>query len=213
MLSENDLRERGIGKTIQDLFSPEWHVKRRHYKHVGVWERYVAWERYFRYRNKNVDGSFDNKTKNEKCQLKIDQYLLAQVRGDKTYRLLMPEGHVEKEKVVTKEKSVDKPVDDLMSIEDLPEETGKVDMIETITYVFQNMDVDKIDPKDAPSRGAYFYLMRIRKDVTAKNKFYEQGLMKLVPSSAQLKETSKKNDDGRETFELLDRLLRECANS
>lgn len=210
-MTEEELREKGVGECIMAQ-DPQWAVKKELYQNQGVWHVYTSCTGFYDRKHTEIaTGWTDTRAKRAATQNDVDNYLLAKARGEKPD---IPKPWINEEKAAEKKAESKKdPVDPLMNVDDLPEETSTVDMVETITYVFNNMDVDNIDPKDAPSRGAYFYLMRIRKDVTAKNKFYEQGLMKLVPTSAQLKEAGQKNDDGRDTFELLDRLLRECTNS
>ncbi len=217
-MTETELTDHGIGTTIHDPKSAEWAKKRIAYKICGVWDKYLDWEVYFRFRCKTPVGDFDHADRRVQTQAKIDNHLLKVARGEPCKLGTRPK-RPDKKKGKHKKKATavkaapKKETDLLMDLDEFIESDGKIDMIETITYLFENMNVKDIKPKEAPSRGAYFWLMKLRDSPEAQTKFYESGIMKLVPSSAQLKEAGTKNDDGRDTFELLDRLLQECSNS
>jgi hypothetical protein len=83
--------------------------------------------------------------------------------------------------------------------------------IQDVVWVYNNMGIrfDTIDPKSAPSPGAYAYLRFVQGNPALMSDFYTKIWPKLIPSRTQLENTDKYNDDNREHFELLDRFTAE----
>lgn len=78
---------------------------------------------------------------------------------------------------------------------------------EVVEWVFNNVAVEGIQPEDAPSPGAWGLLLRVRNDTTLQKEFYRSVWPKLLPSQAEIdKHANKFEDDGREHFQLIERV-------
>ena len=73
-------------------------------------------------------------------------------------------------------------------------------------WLFDNMRVAGITEKDAPSVGAYAYLMELREDKSRRDDFYKSLWPKLL-AKEDAEKGGKLADTGKETIELLDTLL------
>ena len=84
------------------------------------------------------------------------------------------------------------------------EQRGPADQREVIGWVFENFDIDDVDPAEAPSGGAWNMLQWARDD--------RKGFMGLWAKTFASKDEIKKQatDDGRKLFNLLDN-LEQCA--
>lgn len=82
---------------------------------------------------------------------------------------------------------------------------GAVSERKIIQWVFENLDVD-VEPASAPSAGAWSLLNSIRKDEQLRLEFYKGIWAKLLPTKQQLEAAERFTDDGRDVFEIIDKL-------
>jgi len=79
--------------------------------------------------------------------------------------------------------------------------------LEILRWVFENMEVRGILPKDAPSPGAYALLKHCRNNVQTKTKFYSDMWSRTIPTKSRLDEEQRKVDDGDKCIMTLDRII------
>jgi len=81
---------------------------------------------------------------------------------------------------------------------------GKLNHFRDIHWIYENLDLFGVSPGDAPSAGAYTWLMEIRNDASgdARKKFRDY-YMKIAPSGKELEERERLMDDGRGILELI----------
>jgi len=91
---------------------------------------------------------------------------------------------------------------------------GKIDTISDINWIYNHLMVADVKPEDAPSPGAWAHLQYHRSNTAAMADFFTKVYPRLIPSkSVMQKMEDKAHDDGRTTFSLLDRLLKECEGN
>jgi hypothetical protein len=77
---------------------------------------------------------------------------------------------------------------------------------EKLRWIFENMKIEGLEPSDAPSVGTFTLLMELRENQQARTKFYESLWPKLL-AKEDAEKTGKLADTGKETVELIDRLI------
>lgn len=83
------------------------------------------------------------------------------------------------------------------------------DPVADIKWVFHALGAKGLKPEDAPSPGAWNLLVSLLDDEIAQRSFYANTLAKILPNRSQLDKDGEHADDGREHFQLIERLLRE----
>lgn len=92
---------------------------------------------------------------------------------------------------------------------------GSTDIRETIFWIFENIGKQphEWDENKIPNGGAIEWIKEIQNNNKARQTFYEQVLIKLLPSKAQMDAEDRKQDDGRKTLQLIDRLKHISENA
>lgn len=86
--------------------------------------------------------------------------------------------------------------------------------LKVFTWVYNHAGIpwEDICPDDIPSPGAVYHLGQIKKDPKAYQKFLTD-FAKLLPPKSHLEDTeSRRSDDGRKVFALIDQMERELTN-
>ena len=97
--------------------------------------------------------------------------------------------------------------DDLMSVKEFVGADGSEDHWRDVHWVYNNLWVKEVEAKDAPSAGAWFWLMDCRRSADARAKFRDY-YMKLAPSRKELDERARRADGGESVVELLGEIER-----
>ena len=92
--------------------------------------------------------------------------------------------------------------DQLMSSKEFVGADGSEDHWRDVHWVYNNLWVKEVEAKDAPSAGAWFWLMDCRRSADARAKFRDY-YMKLAPSRKELDERARRGVGGEEVLELL----------
>ena len=77
-----------------------------------------------------------------------------------------------------------------------------------LLWAYQALGARDLKPEDAPSPGAWFIYAATKDNDLARKSFITGPLTKLLPTKAQM-EKDNRAEDGREQFDLIERLLRE----
>jgi hypothetical protein len=89
---------------------------------------------------------------------------------------------------------------------------GKIDTISDINWIYNHLMIADVKPEDAPSPGAWAHLQYHRSTPAAMDDFFTKVYPRLIPAKGTIQKMQDKfHDDGRTTFDLLDRLLAEDA--
>lgn len=188
--AEQILIDHGVGKIIQPR-DEGWDKKKELYKREEVWALFIRKRGEYKDKFTNpCTGTVDNFNANKAAQIEIDNHLFAKIRG------LLPDIEL------------NDPADDqLISRERFGENIeATLDNLTVIDYVFNNLGFKDCKPEDAPCPGAYWYLMRLQDNKDASDDFYKQVWTKTIPSKSVIEDARNRNDDGRDTFRILDRL-------
>lgn len=191
--AEQILIDHGVGKIIQPR-EEGWDKKKSLYVREKVWGKYVNMRSTLAEEFTHpTTGFVDRYMANKVAQTKLDNQLFAKVRG-----------------TLPTEAELNDPADDQLVSRGSFGKTAdaELDNLTVIDYVFNNMGFKDCKPEDAPCPGAYFYLKRLQENTDASNDFYKQVWTKTIPSKSVIEDARKRNDDGRDTFELLDRISR-----
>lgn len=141
-------------------------------------------------------------TENDKAsmwaQVMIDNFLVRRAEGE---NVEMP-----KRLVPINAKPDDPKGIELFDAEDFTDESGVTEN-EKIRWVYESMRKDGVMPADAPSAGAYGMLIHYRETKARQEKFYDTMVPKLM-SKEDATKGGKLEDSGKETIELLDRLIK-----
>jgi len=218
--TELELRERGIGKFHQTR-THEWTVKLSTYRDEVVKRDYMAVKRSLDLLCTDADGYQYHEIAHQVAQIMIDRFLLKRCKGDD---VPVPEPVVSSsslQPVVKKDgkelKNNSFPSAGLTpSAErsDFENWDGKIDTINDLNWIYNNLMVKDVKASDAPSPGAWAHLQYHRSSDEAMTEFFTKVYPRLIPAKGTIQKLADLfHDDGRTTFDLIDRLLAEDAAS
>lgn len=90
----------------------------------------------------------------------------------------------------------------LLSSNEFKGADGSEDHWRDVHWVYNNLWVKEVTAADAPSAGAWFWLVDCRSSAEARAKFRDY-YMKLAPSRKELDERMRRSDSGESVLELL----------
>jgi hypothetical protein len=200
-----ELEDRYIGRFIdpQGMEEARTRTKTKNatYAEEGVLQSYKSLYKCFEVL---LVGGTNSRLQAAKCaQMMMDVCLIGRSRGEKfevpTEVHLYEKKHEEAAKVQLYEadEATDKPA---------------CSENEKLRWIFENMKVDGVTPADAPSVGTFTLLMELRENQQARQKFYESLWPKLL-AKEDAEKTGKLQDTGKETIELIDRLIEALPES
>lgn len=96
-------------------------------------------------------------------------------------------------------------------LKELGDKLVDIDPIADLTWIYQNILTKNPDVRTAPSPGAYAHLRFIQDSKEHMEDFYTKVYPRLIPAKSQIENMSKKYDDNRTVFDLLERLSGEVA--
>ena len=208
--TELELRERGVGKFFEVKTHP-WATKLSTYHDEEVKRAYLALKGSLSLLCTDVDGYQYHEMAHNVAQVMIDKYLLQRSKGQ---ACTLP-GKVVSESSLQAAPSVKK-VGILKATAkkaDFLKWDGQIDTISDLNWIYNHLMVSDVTAADAPSPGAWAHLQYHRSNTAAMAEFFTKVYPRLIPSkSAIQKAEDKAHDDGRTTFDLLDRLLKECSD-
>lgn len=201
--TESELKDRGIGRILQADGDPgdreKYKVKKKTYENEGVWRAFAVLRNSFKPILLDVSGirsGFVDPYLCSKCaQIMIDTFLLRRCRGETVQvpREVVPVNAAPDEKMV-----------ELLDAGDFGD-MKQVSANTEIRWIFNNMKM-AADPKTAPSPGAYALLKELQGNTEQRRDFYKTIYPKLLTKEDAEKD-GKLHDDGKETIQLLERLL------
>lgn len=83
------------------------------------------------------------------------------------------------------------------------------DPLGDLKWVFHALGAEGLEPKDAPSPGAWSLLTSLQSDDLMLKTFYTSVYPRLLPNKSQIPEGDDRVDDERRHFRLIERLLQE----
>lgn len=95
----------------------------------------------------------------------------------------------------------------LLSAKEFKGADGSEDHWRDVHWVYNNLWVKEVKASDAPSAGAWFWLVDCRTNADARAKFRDY-YMKLAPSRKELDERARRADGGESVLELLSEIER-----
>ena len=95
----------------------------------------------------------------------------------------------------------------LLSAKEFKGADGSEDHWRDVHWVYNNLWVKEVKASDAPSAGAWFWLMDCRTNADARAKFRDY-YMKLAPSRKELDERARRADGGESVLDLLGEIER-----
>jgi hypothetical protein len=209
--TELELRERGVGKYIK-VRSYEWAVKLSTYHDEEVKRAFMAIKRSVDRLCTDVEGFVYHEISAHVAQVMIDKFLLQRCKGQDVpipgpvvnSSTLQPAPPVRKGKGILKATAVRA---------DFADWDGKIDTISDINWIYNHLMMADVKPADAPSPGAWAHLQYHRSTPAAMDEFFTKVYPRLIPAKGTIQKMQDKfHDDGRTTFDLLDRLLAECGD-
>jgi hypothetical protein len=198
--TEEELRRVKVGKYV-DSHDYGFEEKKHCYRDQGVWPLFSQLRAFYRKKCTDETGYVFHDIATHVAQVQIDTYLILRARGK-----LIAEPIVPSDSLIAA--AVDNGTaagDELFDLSEFGGQ-GEIDPITMMTWVFNNMSVKGVTPKDAPSPGAYAYLRFIQKNQDNMVDFYTKAFPRLIPAKSQMENSDKFNDDNRATFDLLGRL-------
>jgi hypothetical protein len=203
-----ELRQRGIGDFADPEGTgtciPRFRTKKETYADEGVIKSYRSLYTSFSVLlvpsdSKSTSAAPDKYAAAKCAQMMIDACLLRGSRGEKVE--IPNKVHLYEIKKESKEEAAGIELYDASLFED----DGSVSENEKLRWIFENLQVEGIEPSDAPSMGAYTYLMHLRGNAQAMQKFYDSAWPKLL-SKEDAERTGKLEDTGKSTIQLIERL-------
>ena len=203
--TESELNSRHIGRSVVSKSDYGWDIKVRAYRDVGVYLAYRKFRDSLKILFLDWKNYVDEGLVNRVSVLVMDTFLIRRSRGEK---VSVPQP-VHKSSLV----EVKNTVDGLLTMADFGDAVfGDPSPGEVIQWIHTNVLIRDIDPKTAPSPGAYAQLKWVQESKENKADFYKTTFTKTIPAKSLIENLSKKNDDNREHFSLLDELSGEVQD-
>ena len=210
--TELELRTRGIGK-FYETRSHEWATKLSTYHDEEVKRAFMAVKASLSLLCTDVEGHQYHEIAHRLAQVMIDKFLLQRCKGQDvpipgpvvSETSLQPVSEPVAKKGVLKATAMKA---------DFTKWDGKIDTINDINWIYNHLMVSDVKAEDAPSPGAWAHLQYHRSNDAAMSDFFTKVYPRLIPSKGVVEKMQDKfHDDGRATFDLLERLLKEDEGS
>ena len=198
--TESELIDRGCGKCL-DSRDQKWKLKKTTYGNEGVYLQFTALRDSFRALFTDQDKYVNNEVAHNDAQRVMDTFLIRRSRG----HVVSVPSEVLPVSAVVKDDSTSVTLD-LMDATDFVVTDGVTEN-EKVRWVFENIGVDGLKKGDAPSPGAWSLLQELRSDDVQRRDFYKTLWPKLL-TKEDFDKGSKLADSGKETIELIDRLIK-----
>ena len=208
--TELELRTRGIGK-FHATKTPGWATKLSTYHDEEVKRAFMAIRRSLALLFTDIEGYQYHEIAHQGAQITIDKFLLQRSKGEKvpipgpviSESSLQPVSKAPAKKGILKATA---------KKADFKKWDGKIDTISDINWIYNHLMVADVKVEDAPSPGAWAHLQYHRSNHAAMAEFFTKVYPRLIPAKGTIQKMQDKfHDDGRTTFDLLDRLLAECS--
>ena len=212
---ELELRERGVGK-MYETRTHEWTTKLSTYRDERVKAAFSALKRSIERLCTGADGYVYHEIALRVAQLMMDSFLLKRSKG---LDVSVPEPVVCADLLNPKPAAKDG-VPDENAIEpdsvkaDFATWDGKINTVQDINWIYNSLMLKDVRKEDAPSPGAWAHLQYYRSSESAMADFFNKLYPRLIPAKAAIQRLEDKlHDDGRTTFGLIERLLKEAEGS
>lgn len=206
--TELELRTRGIGKFFETR-THEWTVKLSTYHDEEVKRAYLAIKRSLSLLFTDVDGYQYHEIAHKGAQIMIDKFLLLRSKGQivPVPEPVVAASTLQSAPKAQKGKGILKAT---ASKADFKKWDGKIDTLSDINWIYNHLMISDVKPEDAPSPGAWAHLQYHRSTPAAMDEFFTKVYPRLIPAKGVIQKMQDLfHDDGRTTFDLLERLLAE----
>ena len=208
--TELELRTRGIGKFFADR-THDWATKLSTYHDEEAKRAYLAIKRSLSLLCTDVDGYQYHELAHQAAQIMIDKFLLQRCKGEDVPipGPVISESSLQSAPQAKKGKGF---LEITAKKADFAKWDGKIDTISDINWIYNHLMVADVKPEDAPSPGAWAHLKYHRSTPAAMDDFFTKVYPRLIPAKGVIQKMQDLfHDDGRSTFDLLERLLAEDA--
>jgi hypothetical protein len=207
--TEQELRDRGVGK-FHATDTREWVMKVSTYHDEEVKRAFMAIKRSLRLLCTDVEGYHYIETAHNVAQIMIDRFLLQRSKGQK---VPIPGPVISESSIQPAPKVAKTGVLKATAMKaDFTKWDGKINTVEDINWIYNHLMVADVKASDAPSPGAWAHLQYHRSNTAAMAEFFTKVYPRLIPAKGTIQKMQDLlHDDGRTTFDLLDRLLAEDA--
>jgi len=208
--TEQELRDRKIGTYLMARVDYGWDVKERTYRECKIKKHYTKLKTSYTPIVTDDTGWVKHDLAAGLAQTQIDTYLLRKSKGEDVE---LPRFYTIPQDVEEPEKKKDEEM--MMAKSDFSDEAFDriSDPIAEIIWIFNHLTIEGVEPKDAPSPGAYGYLMWAQQNPQNRSDFLKTTYAKVVPTKSQLDKGKGSHDNGKSNIELLDRLSAEITPS
>lgn len=189
----------GIGKYIPTR-TPGYSMKKKAYDAEKIWFHFSALRDQYRVKFTDSKGYVDQDLANKAAQAEVDALLIKRAGGE---AVALPNDNASP-------KGPD-PDEYLMEAEAFGDAQDGVTWKDIVMYAFENMDIKNVDPKLAPSPGAYAFLRRMQSNEEARTDFYKTIWPKTFTKEAD--KGTEYHDDGRSVVDLIKRLQGESTDN
>ena len=211
--TESELRDRGIGKFLEAGSTP-FRTKKETYRFEGVYSAWMTLKRSLIVLCTDADGHRYSEQGIRLSQIIMDKFLIQRCRGE---AVPIPGPVISETSLQPGAKSVAVEDEFLKAVavkSDFENWDGKIDTISDLNWIYNNLTISDVTAADAPSPGAWAHLLYHRSSKGAMDDFFTKVYPRLIPAKGTIQKLADKlHDDGRTTFDLLDRLLAECVGS
>ena len=209
--TELELRTRFVGK-FRETRTPEWATKLSTYHDEEVKRAFLAIKRSLSLLCTDVEGYQYHEIAHSVAQIMIDKFLLQRCKGED---VPIP-GPVISESSLQSAPDGAKAGPAVLKLTatkaDFEKWDGKIDTISDINWIYNHLMIADVKPEDAPSPGAWAHLQYHRESTATMAEFFTKVYPRLIPAKGTIQKMQDLfHDDGRATFDLLDRLLAEDA--
>ena len=210
--TELELRERGVGK-FHIPKTHEWTTKLSTYHDEEVKRAFLALKASLSLLCTDVEGYQYHEIAHNVAQIMLDKFLLQRCKGQDVPvpGKVVSESSLQAVPAIKKGKGILKAT---ATKADFTKWDGKIDTISDINWIYNHLMIADVQPSDAPSPGAWAHLQYHRSTPAAMDEFFTKVYPRLIPAKGTIQKMQDLlHDDGRTTFDLLDRLLKEDEGS
>lgn len=210
--TEAELRDRGVEKFRPER-SPEWNLKAVMYSDEGVRQAFTKVKRSLILLCTDYKGHRYMEMAHRVAQIMIDKYLMQRCKG---IEAVLPGPVISETSLKPMKAPTKAPTKGVLKATavraDFKNWDGKIDTISDINWIYNNLMVLDVKAEDAPSPGAWAHLQYHWSNQAAMAEFFTKVYPRLIPAKSTVQKMQDKfHDDGRATFDLLDKLLEEDA--
>ena len=204
--TDRELKDRHVGTTVYPTEfedAEKWKKKKNTYTNEGVWNAFTKLRMSFGSLFTIQDGYIDQMLANKCAQKMMDTFLFRRANNEN----VQPPKEVLPVNAMPDDKEEEEKLDPAIW-----EGKKQPSANEELRWIFDNMKLSGVSPEDSPSAGSYALMLELQDNKEQRRDFYKTMWPKLL-TKEDADKGGKLQDTGKDTIDLLDRLLKALPES